>query len=123
MHLPTDVERVYRQARDSCAIGAFDGAALLARSLLMHIAVEKGAKAGLSFVEYVDFLEQGHFTPPDSKVWVDHIRLQGNKAAHKIDAATERDATELVDFLELILQFLFEFPGRMVARTKGPSTP
>lgn len=115
-HLPPDVERVYRQARDCCAIGAFDGAALLARSLLMHVAVDRGAKPGLTFVEYVDFLEQGHFTPPDSQPWVDHIRTQGNRAAHKIDAASAKDATELIDFLELILLYLFEFQGRMAAK-------
>lgn len=82
----------------------------------MHIAVAKGAAAGQSFVQYVDFLESGHFTPPDSKLWIDHVRKQGNRAAHEISQVSVADASELIDFVELILRFLYEFPGRMNAK-------
>lgn len=121
-HLPADVARIYDEARDCCRVGAYGGAALLARSLLMHIAVSRKAKEGLGFVEYVTFLEDGHYTPPDSKEWVDHIRKQGNRAAHSIMATEAEDAEELIQFLELILRYLYEFTGRMKARSSVKPT-
>ena len=50
----------------------------------MHIAVAQGAKASISFVEYVDYLVNNHFAPPNSKDWVDKIRSHGNEANHEI---------------------------------------
>jgi hypothetical protein len=46
--------------------------------MLMHIAVEKSAKEGLSFFEYVNFLSNEGYVPPNGKHWVDHIRKKGN---------------------------------------------
>ena len=79
----------------------------------MHIAVAKGATPGGTFASYVDYLVSNHFTPPDAKDWVDHIRTQGNEATHEITIMKKEDAEELVSFLEMLLKFLYEFPAAM----------
>ena len=79
----------------------------------MHIAVAKGAAEGLNFTEYVDFLEKEHWTPRDSKEWVDEIRKKGNQANHKIVIASEADAHRLIGFLEMLLRFMYEFPAKV----------
>lgn len=111
-HLPIDVERMYNQARDCCRIRAYDAAALIARSLLMYIAIEKGASKDQTFVQYVDYLEAKHYIPPDSKEWVDHVRKQGNRAAHELSEIAQGEAEELIGLVELILRYTFEFPGQ-----------
>ncbi len=50
----------------------------------MNIAVEQGAKEGLRFIEYVNYLSDEGYTPPNGKHWVDHIRKKGNEATHEI---------------------------------------
>jgi hypothetical protein len=120
-HLPVDIERLYNQARLTSNL-APTASALCSRKLLMNIAVSKNAKEGESFAAYVDYLNTNGFIPPDGTQWVDHIRKIGNEATHEIKFISVEDARELVDFLEMLLKFIYEFPGRMQAKqkTKNP---
>lgn len=115
--LPRDVESLYKQARDCIAANAHTPAVLASRKILMHIAVDLGAAQGLSFLEYVEYLAAKHYVPPNGKGWVDHIRKKGNEANHEISLMTRADGEELVEFLEMLMKFIYEFPGRV------PKTP
>ena len=112
-HLPDDVSRVYNEARKSLAGGAPTGAAMLARSLLMHVAVHRGAQENLRFVQYVNYLVDNHIVPAGSKSWVDHIRDKGNAAAHELLAVTHGDAAKLLRFAEHLLRSVYELPADM----------
>src|SRR5688572_9592650 len=81
-HLPDEVATIYDEARRCCSDDAFTGAVLLLRKLLMNVAVQKGADPNRSFVEYVNYLSDKGYVPPDGKPWVDHIRQKGNEATH-----------------------------------------
>lgn len=123
--LPGDVVDLYGQARDAYANQSYTAAVLAIRKILMHIAVEKGAAAGQTFVTYVDHLVANGWAPPGSKPWVDHIRTRGNEENHEIVLATQDDATELLAFLEMLLTFMYEFPSRVpgTAGSPPPSSP
>ena len=84
----------------------------------MNIAVEKGAKKGESFLFYVSYLADKGYVPPNGKSWVDHIRTKGNEAAHEIELMSQDDATELIQFAEMLLKFIYEFPSKIP--TKSP---
>jgi hypothetical protein len=45
--------------------------------MLMNIAVHEGAPEGQKFVEYVTYLADKGFVPPNGKHWVDHVRQKG----------------------------------------------
>jgi Domain of unknown function (DUF4145) len=79
----------------------------------MHIAVTKGAKEGESFLQYVEFLSQKGYVPPDGKGWVDHIRERGNEANHEIKIMSADDAQSLIQFSEMLLKLVFEFPKKV----------
>ena len=112
-HLPLELEQLYREARDCCSVSAFTASVLTSRKMLMNIAVHQGAKEGLKFIEYVEYLAANGFIPPNGKVWVDHIRRKGNEATHEISLMTEPDAETLVAFTEMLLKFIYEFPNRV----------
>src|SRR6266496_4855831 len=57
--------RLYDEARRTTSASAYTAAVLCCRKILMHIAVSKGAKAGESFVSYVQYLADHNFVPPD----------------------------------------------------------
>jgi hypothetical protein len=113
--LPTDVEALYREARNSTSVEAYTAAVLACRKLLMNIAVAQGAEADRRFIEYVQFLADNGYVPPHGKHWVDHIRKKGNEATHEIALMTRQDAEELIAFSEMLLKFIFEFPSRVPA--------
>ena len=111
--LPDDLEALYKEARQCCAISAYTSSVLACRKMLMNIAVAQGAKEGLSFIQYVEHLSANGYIPPNGRGWVDHIRKKGNEATHEIAVMAQSDAEELVAFVEMLLKFIYEFPSRV----------
>ncbi len=119
-HLPDDVKGMFKEARECCKVNSFTAAVLCCRKLLMHIAVSKGAESGKSFLDYVNYLADSGYVPPDGKGWVDHIRQKGNEANHEIVIMRQKDARDLITFSEMLLKMIYEFPA-MIA--PPPSEP
>ncbi len=88
----------------------------------MNIAVSQGANGELKFVEYVNFLSEKGYIPPNGKQWVDHIRKKGNEATHEILLMKPDDAREILMFTEMLLKFIYEFPA-MVDSDETKETP
>lgn len=111
LHVPTELNALYEEARRASSQNCFTGAVLLCRKMLMNIAVHQGAAEGLKFIEYVDYLASKGFVPPNGRHWVDHIRKKGNEATHEIAIMNQQDAKELLSFVEMLLRFIYEFPS------------
>jgi hypothetical protein len=116
-HVPPDLDALYNEARRSSSQNCYTGAVLLCRKMLMNIAVQQGAGEGLKFIEYVNFLAEKGFVPPNGKHWVDHIRKKGNEATHEIAIMTDQDAKDLISFIEMLLRFIYEFPSMIPAES------
>ncbi|MGB2862249.1 MAG: DUF4145 domain-containing protein [Sedimentisphaerales bacterium] len=119
-NVPEEIDKLYNEARACTGASAFTAAVLACRKLLMHIAVEKGAKEGIHFIEYVEYLSKSGYVPPDGKGWVDHIRKKGNEANHEITIMSKGDALDLISFSEMLLRFIYEFPMRIPPKPKTP---
>jgi uncharacterized protein DUF4145 len=111
------VSDLYNEARRCTGAGAYTSAVLSCRKLLMHIAVSKGAETGKKFIEYVQYLSDKNYIPPDAKNWVDHIRAKGNEANHEITIMREEDAKDLLSFIEMLLRIIYEFPANIRKKT------
>lgn len=111
--VPPDVGALYSEARSCMTVNSFTSAVLTCRKLLMHIAVEKGAEEGKTFMEYVEYLSKKGYIPPDGKGWVDYIRRKGNEANHEIKIMSFADAGDLITFSEMLLKFVYEFPAKV----------
>lgn len=109
-NVPETLSRIYGEARICTSHQCYTAAVMLSRKLLMHIAVEAGAKANLKFIEYVEYLSANNYVPPKGKHWVDHIREKGNEANHEVKLMSEKDAKDLLTFIEMLLRFNYEFP-------------
>jgi hypothetical protein len=110
-HLPEDIEKLYGEIRRSTATASYTAAVLASRKLLMHIAVESGAETGKLFVDYVNYLVDNGYTPPNSQTWIDKIRTAGNEANHEIVIMGEQDAKDIIKLIEMLLKFNYEFPA------------
>ena len=110
--LPETVGELYREARDAIGANAPHAAVMVCRKLLMHVAVEKGARPGETFAAYVQYLADNGYVSPGSTEWVDEIREIGNDANHEIFDITVDEARGAVDFVAMMLQIVYEFPER-----------
>lgn len=120
--IPSDIGKLYDEARKSFSVSAFTASIMACRKIIMHIAVSRGAGEGLSFQKYVEFLDAQHFIPPDGKEWVDHIRSKGNEANHEIVIMEQSDAEDLIIFIEGLLTFIYEFPSRVKKKAQPPKS-
>lgn len=111
--LPGDIDALYNEARRCVAIGAHTSAVLTCRKLLMNIAVGLHAPLGKPFFEYVEYMANKGYVPPNGKIWVDHIRKKGNEATHEIVLMSKTDSADLISFTEMLLKFIYEFPSRV----------
>ncbi len=118
-HVPEAISRLYLEARAAASANAFTSSVLVCRKILMHIAVQKGAKAGEAFTTYVKYLADHGFIPPDGHAWVNYIRSRSNEANHEIILMDRQDAIGLISFIEMLLRFIYEFPNKIPT----PPTP
>jgi len=122
-HVPNNVSALYDEARRCTASNSFTAAVLATRKLLMHIAVDLGAPQNKNFVEYIEYLANSGYVPPNGKGWVDHIRKKGNEANHEIVQMNAADARDLIAFAEMLLRFIYEFPKRVPVAPSSKPTP
>ncbi|PJB20308.1 hypothetical protein CO115_01460 [Candidatus Falkowbacteria bacterium CG_4_9_14_3_um_filter_36_9] len=113
------VKSLYEEARSCASVNAFTAGVMACRKILMNIAVSKGAKENLKFVQYVKFLSDNYFVPPDGKEWVEHIKNKGNDANHKIEIVSKEDGEELLYFTEMLLTLIYAVPARFKKAAKG----
>lgn len=114
---------LYEEARRAAGALCCTAAVLCCRKILMHVAVEKGAKPGESFVRYVDHLASSGYIPPEARVWVDYIRTRANEANHEIAVMSQADAEMLLGFTELLLKVIYEFPAAIRQKTSSAGSP
>jgi Domain of unknown function (DUF4145) len=117
--VPEALSALYEEARRCSSQNCFTASVLVCRKMLMNIAVEEGAGEGMKFIEYVTYLSDKGYVPPNGKHWVDHIRRKGNEATHEIAVMSDNDARELLGFVEMLLRFIYEFP-KMVPQSDDP---
>jgi len=109
--LKNDIDHIYKEIRDSTSVNAFSMAVMGARKLLMHIAVDLGAEENRTYEEYVNYLVDNNYAPPNSKKWIDRVRSLGNEANHEIRIMDESDAIAAIKFIEMLLVFNYELPA------------
>ena len=88
----------------------------------MNVAVNQGANKNKTFAYYVDYLAEQGYLPPNGEMWADHIRGKGNDANHEISTMGEEDAKVLIEFSEMMLKFIYEYPARMEGRAQTIET-
>jgi hypothetical protein len=112
-NLPPEVASLYAEARNCLSVSAPTASVLACRKLRMNVAVTLGAPGNRSFQEYVNYLSDEGYVPPNAKGWVNHIRDKGNEATHQIPQMKPSDAEVLITFMEMILKLAFDFPSRV----------
>lgn len=108
--LPPSIEGLYNECRKCYQNDCYHSVVMVARSLLMHICVDKGDVPGKSFVDYINYLETNGFIGSQNRLWVDRIRTIGNKYVHEMDVATQDDAEKVIRFVKQLLGNLYEMP-------------
>lgn len=112
-HLPETIEYVYNEIRSCCSHNSPTAAIMLARKLIMHIAVHHGAEEDKRFVYYTNFLiDNGLVTKPTAPL-LERIKDLGNEANHEITNTSMDNALLMLNFIEVLLINNYEYPGNL----------
>jgi hypothetical protein len=101
------VVALYNEARTAQSQGASSCAVLMFRKILMHIAVEHGAKAGASFKQCVNHLKDNSIVGKPQHALVDRIRDEGNDENHQIVRASSDQAADLLNLVTLLIRSVY----------------
>lgn len=112
-YLPDIIGKMYFECRKCFSNECYHSVTMLARTMIMHIAADKGAKAGKSFEFYVNHLVDEGFISPHARGWVDKIRNLGNKYVHRLDEATKEDAELTLKFIMYLLIYVYQLPNEV----------
>ena len=119
--VPDEIDSIYQEARACTGVGAFTSAVLACRKLLMHIAIDKGSPQEKRFATYVEYLSDRNYITPDGKGWVEYIRKMSTEADRDMVKIGQKDALDLISFIEMLLRLIYEFPSRLPTPEPGES--
>jgi hypothetical protein len=114
---PEAVGRYWLQARRSLSDENWDAAAVMGRSA-MQMALRDHNAEGKNLKEEIDNLTSKGILPPIMRDWAHNVRELGNDSAHpKPDQGPtdRRDANDIVQFLDYLLEYLYTLPKRIEA--------
>jgi len=110
--LPDDIEYIYKEIRDDMKNTSYTSAVLLGRKLIMHLAVNIAeAQKGLSFVEYVKYLKDSHYLPPNGERILNFMKKLGNEQNHELKVGSKDQAEKIIKFVEVLLIHMYELPN------------
>jgi hypothetical protein len=113
--LPSDVGTIYAEARLAFQSSAYTGTVLLLRTMLMHIAAEKGMPKvkDANFQTALEYLITNGDLATSWKPFVDKLRIAGNDATHKLEIADANAAKQIMAIAEFTLIAIYEQPARL----------
>ena len=108
--MPDEVSQAYTEACKCLAANAPTSAVMMLRKLLMHIAVKQGDKEDKKYTEYVTYLKNNGYVPPNGDEMIDLVRNIGNAANHEVPSVSDEHAKALLSFMGMLLTFIYDFP-------------
>jgi len=113
-HLPEDVGKIYNEMRSCFGANNYSALAMLARTLLKHIATEQGHvfTTKSDFVESVDFLKK-EFFPKVNSNFINQVKKYATEVVHDLTILEDKDiANNIMLFSEQILKMVYELPNK-----------
>jgi hypothetical protein len=121
-NLPPDIERIYLQAERNFPIeGNEEAAGTMYRKALDVGLKSVDAEAKGTLAARIKKLAASHKLTPAIAEWADHVRDLGNEAAHEDEPPTRSDLTDLRNFSEMVMRYLFSLPALVEARKPKPA--
>jgi hypothetical protein len=123
-HWHKDVKRFWLQAHKSLKAENWDAAAIMARSALQIVMREQGANGRNLYAEINDLHSKG-ILPPIMKDFADEVRALGNDSAHPAIGmqVTRKDSEDIVEFLDILLDYIYNLPKKINDYRARKNTP
>ena len=121
-HWPEVVGRFWIQSRRNLHGENWDAATVMARSSMQAALRDRGA-TGANLKQEIDSLAKQGLLPPLMTDWANALRELGNDSAHPspLQAPTSaRDAQDIVQFLDFLLEYLYDLPRRIEEYRRRP---
>lgn len=111
---PKPIRQAYEEASRCFRSGAYAAAAIMCRRTLEGICEVHSAKAR-NLAKSLEKLKSDGTIDARLFEWADELRIAGNEAAHDVNAVTsKRDAADMLEFTNAILDYLFSFRDKFV---------
>lgn len=114
--VPQKIAADFLEAKRCFGAGVYKGTVVMCRRSIQNTAVEKGAKKDDLFEQLNELVRKG-IIPVSLEKLSHNVRSMGNYGAHPaedgLDKVEEKDAKEILEFLEHFLNYVFVMPQRV----------
>jgi hypothetical protein len=121
-HCPEPLGRFFKQAFDACRRGDHDASGAMSRKVVDVSTQQLLGEKAKEYRNIHDRINALSITP-DLKAWAHEVRIGGNEATHDPETYSEKEAEELLDFVELYLTYIYTLPGRLKERRERAKEP
>jgi uncharacterized protein DUF4145 len=123
-HTPPDIARIYKQACSAQSRGELEAAAILFGKTLEVAIKQLDPDAKGTLKQRIDRMAQENQIPGDVVTWATEIRIVRNDAAHQLEEPNPEDVSEIGEFTDAFLMFVFTMPKKIATRKsrKVPKT-
>lgn len=119
--LPQEVQRIYLQAERNFPIHGNEEAAGTMYRKALDVGLKKLApEITGTLAQRIKKLADQNSITAEMAEWSTHVRQIGNEAAHDDEAPSRHDLTELRNFSEMVMRYLFSLPAMVAARKPKP---
>ncbi|MGQ0523352.1 MAG: DUF4145 domain-containing protein [Betaproteobacteria bacterium] len=117
-HTPDNIAAFYVQAVDALRRKHHDAAGAMCRKVVDTATRKLDPQVTGRLVARIDKLADSHKITPALREWAHAIRLDGNDASHDEDPFSSEEATDICNFCELFLMYVFTLPGMLKERSE-----
>lgn len=116
-NLPKEVERIYLQAERNFPVHGNEEAAGAMYRKALDVGLKRAApEVGGSLAERIRKLAAANKLTAEMAEWATHVRVIGNEAAHDEEPPSRADLTDLRNFSDVLMRYLFSMPAMIAAR-------
>ena len=119
-NVPKEIKEDALEAQSVFQAGAWKSTVVMCRRAVQGSCIERGAKPD-NLANQIDELQANGLLTVQLKEWTHQIRKFGNFGAHpdeNLGDATQDDATQMIEFLDTFLRYVYEMPAQIAAAQK-----
>jgi len=110
LKMPKQLQNAYTEACKSFVNKCYLAVALICRTIIAYVAIDRGAEPGRKFENYVEYLVEENLLSSLAEAPLNQLRQSAGRAAHQLVDITEMNALVFLSNLDAMLKIIYVEP-------------
>ena len=121
-YCPDEVTKAFKEGCDVLSISTASSVLMFRKTVELSLKKIHSENLSQNLKQRIKTLANNHTLTKTMSDWADHVRLEGNVAAHELEEPTKKQAEDLREFTRYLLTYLFTLPEKIKRIREGKTT-